>query len=91
MSHSVVFVESSSLHHQMSNKDIKEFFKSSENVQKKEGGPDRPVSNTKFSSVTLNNFVVINLFTAIVYWRARGHHTNRTTAETEDQYGPVEH
>ena len=30
------------------------FFKSSENIQKKEGGPDRPVSNNKFSLVTPN-------------------------------------
>ena len=29
-------------------------FKSSENIQKKEGGPDSTVSNNQFSSVTLN-------------------------------------
>ena len=29
-------------------------FKSAENIRKKEGGPDRSVSNNKFSSVTLN-------------------------------------
>ena len=29
-------------------------FKSSENIQKKEGGPDRTVSNNQFSTVTLN-------------------------------------
>ena len=29
-------------------------FKSSENIQKKEGGPDRPVLDNQSSSVTLN-------------------------------------
>ena len=29
-------------------------FKSSENIQKKEGGPDRSVSDSQSSSVTLN-------------------------------------
>ena len=29
-------------------------FKSSENIQKKEGGPDRSVSDNQYSSVTLN-------------------------------------
>ena len=29
-------------------------FKSSENIQKKEGGPDRSVSDNNYSSVTLN-------------------------------------
>ena len=29
-------------------------FKSSENIQKREGGPDCTVSNNKYSSVTLN-------------------------------------
>ena len=29
-------------------------FNSSENIQKKESGPDRSVSNQKFSSVTLD-------------------------------------
>ena len=32
----------------------KSSFKSSENIQKKEDGPDRSVSNNQFSSVTLN-------------------------------------
>ena len=37
------------------NKNIKMSpFKSSENIQKKEGGPDRSVSDDKSSSVTLN-------------------------------------
>ena len=40
---------------QMSNKKLKlRSFKSSENIQKKDGGPDRSVSNNKFSSVALN-------------------------------------
>ena len=30
------------------------YFKSSENIQKKEGGPDRSVSDNQSSSVTLN-------------------------------------
>ena len=33
--------------------------KSSENFQKKEGGPDRYVSNNKFSSVTLNELAMV--------------------------------
>ena len=33
-------------------------FKSSENIQKKEGGPDRSVSDNQFSSVTLNELAV---------------------------------
>ena len=33
-------------------------FKSSENIQKKEDGPDRSVSNNKFSSVTLNELAM---------------------------------
>ena len=33
-------------------------FKSSENIQKKEGGPDRPVSDNKSSSVTLNELAM---------------------------------
>ena len=38
-----------------SNENIKVIsFKSSEDFQKKEGGSDRPVSNNKISSVTLN-------------------------------------
>ena len=37
------------------NKNIKmSSFKSSENIQKKEGGPDRSVSDNQSSSVTLN-------------------------------------
>ena len=35
-------------------------FKSSENIQKKEGGPDRSVSDNKSSSVTLNEMTVIH-------------------------------
>ena len=36
------------------NKNIKmSFFRSSENIQKKEGWPDRSVSDNQFSSVTL--------------------------------------
>ena len=33
-------------------------FKSSENIEKKEGGPTRSVSNNKFSSVTLNELAM---------------------------------
>ena len=33
-------------------------FKSSENIQKKEGGPDRSVSNNQSSSVTLNELAI---------------------------------
>ena len=33
-------------------------FKSSENIQKKEGGPDRSVSDNQSSSVTLNELVM---------------------------------
>ena len=33
-------------------------FKSSENIQKKEGGPDRSVSENQSSSVTLNELVI---------------------------------
>ena len=33
-------------------------FKSSENIQKKEGGQDSTVSNNKFSSVTLNELAM---------------------------------
>ena len=37
------------------NKNIKRIsFKNSENIQKKEGGPDRSVSDIQSSSVTLN-------------------------------------
>ena len=32
--------------------------KSSENIQKKEGGPDRPVSDYQSSSVTLNELAL---------------------------------
>ena len=40
----------------VSNKNIKvNSFKSSENVQKKDGGPDRHVPNNKFSLMTLND------------------------------------
>ena len=34
------------------------FFKSSENIQKKECGPDRSVSDNHFSSVTLNKLAM---------------------------------
>ena len=41
------------------NKNIKiSSFKSSENIQKKEGGPDRSVSNNQSSSVTLNELAM---------------------------------
>ena len=41
------------------NKNIKMCsFKSSENIQKKEGGPDRSVSDNKSSSVTLNELAM---------------------------------
>ena len=41
------------------NKNIKmSSFKSSENIQKKEGGPDRSVSDNQSSSVTLNELTV---------------------------------
>ena len=33
-------------------------FKSSENIQKKEGGPDRSVSDIQSSSVTLNDLAM---------------------------------
>ena len=33
-------------------------FKSSENIQKKEGGSDRPVSDNQSSSVTLNELAM---------------------------------
>ena len=33
-------------------------FKSSENIQKKEGGPDRSVSDNQSSSVTLNDLAM---------------------------------
>ena len=33
-------------------------FKSSENIRKKEGGPDRSVSDNQFSSVTLNEMAM---------------------------------
>ena len=42
-----------------SNKNIKmSSFKSSENIQKKEGGPDRSVSDNQSSSVTLNELTM---------------------------------
>ena len=41
------------------NKNIKmSSFKSSENIQKKEGGPDRSVSDKQSSSVTLNELAM---------------------------------
>ena len=41
------------------NKNIKmSSFKSSENIQKKEGGPDRSVSGNQSSSVTLNELAM---------------------------------
>ena len=41
------------------NKNIKmNSFKSSENIQKKEGGPDRSVSDNQSSSVTLNELAI---------------------------------
>ena len=41
------------------NKNIKmSFFKSSENIQKKEGGPGRSVLDNQSSSVTLNELAV---------------------------------
>ena len=41
------------------NKNIKmSSFKSGENIQKKEGGPDRPVSDNQSSSVTLNELAM---------------------------------
>ena len=41
------------------NKNIKmSSFKSSENIQKNEGGPDRSVSDIKSSSVTLNELAM---------------------------------
>ena len=41
------------------NKNIKmSSFKSSENIQKKEGGPDRSVSDYQSSSVTLNELAM---------------------------------
>ena len=47
-----IYIESRNL---TSNKNIKmSSFKSSENIQKKVGGPDRSVSDNQSSSVTLN-------------------------------------
>ena len=44
---------------QKSNKNIKmSSFKSSENIQKKEGVPDRSVSDNQSSSVTLNELSI---------------------------------
>ena len=41
------------------NKNIKmNFFKSSENIKKKEGGPDKSVSDNQFPSVTLNKLAM---------------------------------
>ena len=41
------------------NKTIKmSSFKSSKNIQKKEGGPDKSVSDNQFSSVTLNELAM---------------------------------
>ena len=43
----------------VTNKNIKmSSYKSSENIQKKEGGPDRSVSNNQSSSVTLNELAM---------------------------------
>ena len=43
----------------LTNKNIKmSSFKSSENIQKKEGGPDRSVSDNQSSSVTLNELAM---------------------------------
>ena len=43
------------------NKDIKiRSFKSSRNIQRKEGRPDRSVSNNHFSSVILNEYLIIH-------------------------------
>ena len=43
----------------VSNKNIKmSSFKSSENIQKKEGGPDRSVSDNQSSSVTMNELAM---------------------------------
>ena len=39
-------------------KKFKSSFKSSENIQKKEGGPDRSVSDNQSSSVTLNELAM---------------------------------
>ena len=40
-------------------------FKSSENIKKKEGGPDRSLSDNPFSSVTLNKLALKARNTAI--------------------------
>ena len=59
------------------NKNIKmSSFKSSENIQKKEGGPDRSVSDNQSSSVTLNelamkarkNTVISSFSKEVVHW-----------------------
>ena len=43
--------------------DIKmSFFKGSKNIENKEGGPDRYVSNNRFSSVTLNELSLSIMF-----------------------------
>ena len=50
----------------MINKNVKtSYFKSSENIQKKEVGPDRSVSDNQSSSVTLNELAMKSRNTAI--------------------------
>ena len=52
-------IEKAPLKHSLSNKNIKmSSFKSSENIQNKEGGPDRSVSDNQSSSGTLNELAM---------------------------------
>ena len=49
-------------------------FKSSRNIQKKEGGPDRSVSDNQSSSVTLNEMTVKAIITYCNFeFQQRGH------------------
>ena len=49
------------------NKNIKiSSFKSSENIQKKEGWPDRSVSDNQSSSVTLNELAMISMKNTVI-------------------------
>ena len=53
------FLIGSSSFLQVTSKNLKpSSFKSSENIQKKEGGPDSTVWNNQFSSVTLNELAM---------------------------------
>ena len=49
---------SAATHHRKTKNIKMSSFKSSENIQKKEGGPDRSVSDKQSSSVTLNELAM---------------------------------